>query len=154
MFDLRSIAVDPKTSVEGKWVRMPGTEAEFLIARASNRQAESARAVAQLPLYQEILDTLDNKELKEEVRQAKMKELDDKMMEANVEVMATHILLGWKGVGLDGKELPYSPETAAELLRNPAFYDFYKFVHEQSHASEHFRSEVEAVVTEQVKTSA
>jgi hypothetical protein len=56
------------------------------------------------------------------------------------QAVARHILLGWEGIdGEDGKPLPYSEETALEILNDPALADFYKFVLLAANEAELFR---------------
>ena len=67
--------------------------------------------------------------------QDRLRELKTKLAPADVgerwarEAMAECVLLGWSGIdGDDGQPLPYSAETALELLTDPRKYPFFLFV--------------------------
>ena len=108
--DLRkAFGTNKKKEQEGVWVK--GEEgSEFLIARAGNPAAEK--------LTQELM--------RPHRRRLRAGTLPDEVTkEISYTVLATAVLLGWKGVKVDGKEVPYSPEQAKELFTEmPDFADF------------------------------
>lgn len=56
--------------------------------------------------------------------------------------LARHVLVGWENLFDDkGVEIPYSPETAEKLLRDPELHDLYEFVLVASSRMENFRRE-------------
>ena len=55
--------------------------------------------------------------------------------------MAKHIIKGWKGLRLDGKEIEYSEEKALELMLDPTLNDFKEQVLLESQRIENYREE-------------
>jgi hypothetical protein len=64
------------------------------------------------------------------------KVLDDLTRKA----VAKEVLIGWRGIKLDGKEVKYSPEKAEELLKQ--FEEFQEDVLFAANTRETFRAEV------------
>jgi hypothetical protein len=54
--------------------------------------------------------------------------------------VAKHVLVGWRGIEIDGKAVKYSPEKAEELLKK--FDDFQEDVLTAANTRETFRREV------------
>lgn len=54
--------------------------------------------------------------------------------------VAKHVLIGWRGIEVDGKAVKYSPEKAEELMKQ--FEDFQEDVLTAANSSETFRAEV------------
>jgi len=50
------------------------------------------------------------------------------------------ILLGWKGLQMDGKELKYSTEKAYEILADPTAEEFLALILEYAQDNERFRN--------------
>lgn len=143
MFDIDSLAVDPKKSVEGTWVKFLGLEnTQLKIARHNNRKAENARSARLYQFYQELKDDKDPAVIEQKFRQVQ------------AEVMAEFILLDWKGISKGGKELPYSVDNAIALLSDPKYEDLYQWVFNESTKKEHYELANETAVVEDVKDSA
>ena len=51
------------------------------------------------------------------------------------------ILLGWKGLQMDGKELKYSTGKAYEILADPTAEEFLALILEYAQDNERFRNE-------------
>lgn len=108
--DLRkAFATNKKKEAEGVWVK--GEEgAEFLIARANNPQAEKMTVELMRPHR----------------RRARAGTLPEEIQkDVSYTVLANCVLLGWKSVQIDGKDVPYTPEAAKQLfVEMPDFADF------------------------------
>lgn len=68
-----------------------------------------------------------------------------KEREIMMEVYARTILVGWTGLTDDGKDVPYSPEKAKELLAVP---DFLRVVQDFAQTQENFRRQAVDGATE------
>ncbi len=126
MFEFNDIETDTQKEVDGVW-RPYKDGSELLIARIGNdryrsllrRKVKSNRAV------------LDNED-----------DLADKVGEQVVlEAMSRTILLGWKGIQVNGEDFPYSPENALKLLT--ASREFRDAVRNYADDAEAFRKETE-----------
>ena len=106
--DLKNIRTDVKKEDEGVWYYPYGdANAGFLLGRYGSRRFKAARVAAR-EKYARDLATGDSEEVSEKIA---------------VEVMAEAIVLDWKGVKDDGKELPYSKENAIKVLGDPGLHD-------------------------------
>lgn len=144
--DLDSLAIDPVKAKEGVWVNYMG--AKFRIARLTHPGADLARKEVQAKFYQKLQEAF------EQGKDAPLNEEDSKTYQEELNhVLAEHILTDWEGVERGGKELPYSVETAFEILSDPKFYEFHQFVIEKSLVMDGFRPSEEAIASD-VKTSA
>ncbi len=144
--DLDTLAVDPVKAKEGVWVNYMG--ARFRIARLTHPDADRARKEVQAKFYQKL------QEAYEQGKDTPLTEEDSKVYQDELNhILAEHILTDWEGVERGGKELPYSVETAFEILSDPKFYEFHQFVIEKSLVMDGFRPSEEAIASD-VKTSA
>jgi len=123
--DLRSYKTDLTVSEEGVWVDM-GEGCQLLVARKGN-QKFARKLKALIKPYQRQIDMNTMSD-----------DLANKLL---AEAMAYGILLDWKGLKLDGKEIKYSPEKAQELLNDPELIDFRNAVDQLSDDREQFRTE-------------
>lgn len=127
MFDLfEEFATDAALETGGAWVTR-GT-ARFLIARDGNDNFTDKIAKA----YAE-----NEEALKEESLEGK--ELSNRLMR---EVLADTILLGWENVGYQKKELAYSKEAAADMLKHS---EFRTWVRQESMKRNHYKAKAEEV---------
>lgn len=62
----------------------------------------------------------------------------EKLDEVAIQVFAATILVGWRGLTENGKEIPYSVEKAKELLQ---MKDFFALVKEFADTQENYRRE-------------
>lgn len=62
----------------------------------------------------------------------------EKLDEVAMEIYATAILVGWRGLSDKGEEVPYSTAKAKELL---AHKDFFALIKEFSETQENYRNE-------------
>lgn len=95
----------PSESLEknGVWFDISDTTG-FLVKpfRANNPQVKAAMALHYKPFARQIeMGTLD----------------EDKGLEINIKIFLKACLIDWKGVEIDGKETPYSPEVATEFFK-------------------------------------
>lgn len=126
MFEFSEIETDTQKEIDGVW-RPYKDGSELLIARIGNekyrsllrRKVKSNRAV------------LDNED-----------DLADKVGEAVVlEAISSTILLGWKGINVNGAEYPYTPENALKLLK--ASREFREAVRNYADDAEAYRKKTE-----------
>ncbi len=112
---------------EGVWVRFD--EIRFKIARLGN------------PKYEQIQEAqaAENTALREAgkpVKDWKQNWLD---------ILSQAVLIGWEGLeGDDGAPIAYTPEKARELLADPAYSDFKRFVETEAANRENFIERGEA----------
>ncbi|MFX4220699.1 MAG: hypothetical protein ACMVO3_06715 [Thalassobaculum sp.] len=108
--DLSRFKTDTALEDEGVWTTIDAaSDAEIRIARIGNRR------------YRETMA----KRLKPYRRALRAGTLDDSVTERlTAEVLAETVLLDWRGLTVDGAPLPYSRETARDLLLDPAYRDF------------------------------
>jgi len=96
----KTFATDTTKETDGIWVDIG--DAQFLVARAGNQKY--AKKLSKLfERNQKLLERKD----------AAADKLSEKLM---VEVLAETILLDWKNVQYEGKDLAYSRESAEMLL--------------------------------------
>lgn len=87
--------------------------------------------------FKKYLNTL----LKPYERRIQQKRMDPKLQdELTRKAVAKHVLIGWKGIEVDGKAVKYTPEKAEELMKR--FDDFQEDVLIAAMSSETFRREV------------
>lgn len=144
MLDLNSIAVDPKKVNEGVWVTVFG--AKVKLARHSNQKAELARAAGMLKYYEKLSEMKEGDTIPED--------LQDQVREVNLRAMAEHVILDWKGVGIGGVEVPYTPEACFNIISDSKYADFYQRILHLSTQHDNYSAKVEEKVKKQVKTSA
>mgnify|MGYP001161371313 CR=1 len=98
--DINDLKYNPDLANNGVWVEHDETTS-FLIAKLGNKGFQTAFKKRLQP-YRRAYEngTLSAK----------------KEVEIMVECMADHILLGWKGLLLNGKEIQYSREKCVEIL--------------------------------------
>ena len=95
---------------DGNWVNYKG-DVEFLIARTGNRKYRKS-FTHQFKKNQRLLD-------------ANTDASDAKAEEILIDVMASTILLGWKGkVAIQGVVVEYSVSNAKKLLSIPLFREY------------------------------
>lgn len=123
--DLRKFAVDIEKEVEGVWVDI-GDRTRLKIARANN------------PAYNKLFLKL-SQPYSRMAKNGLMPE--NKARELFAEVTAKTILLDWENLELDNQNIPYSIEKAQEILQNPEFQPFKKFIDEFSQDEANFRQE-------------
>lgn len=133
--ELSKVLPDEKKSNQGVWVKFQKWEdAEFLIANSKTKNYRFFAAGKMRPD-----PTKNEKEYNTE-----------QALNMSIDTMAEKVLLGWKGIQLDGKEFVYSVENAKWLL-NQAM-DLYDFIVEQSNNQENFRKEMETAATANLKS--
>lgn len=121
-----TFATDENLENNGTWFPI-GKDAELLIARSGN------------PNYGKKLTSLF--ERYENVLKHRDAAADAKSEEIMIEVLATTILLGWKGVSFQKQPLEYSLANAKKLL---AVREFRKLVVKLSEDFESFKVKEEA----------
>jgi len=104
----KSYAMDVKASEEGKWIDLDSTTS-LLIRRYGCRS------------FQKYLSGL----LAPHKKATQRGSLDDDLAEQILtQAIAKEILVDWKGLKIDDKEVKYSVEKAVEILSNPVFKEF------------------------------
>lgn len=110
---------------EGIWAKFPGTDAEFLIARAGNS------------VFLAAVDKFERPFRRQRQRGGVSSEVE---IEIQCKSMAEGILLNWKGLkDEDGNVLEYSKELAFAVLRHNS--DVREFVTEIATDQNNFRQE-------------
>lgn len=107
MLDIfKAYAVNLDAEVKGVWRNLPGsTTAKVLIARFGN-DAYSKAVREKFEQHQADLSAGGD-------------EADDLAKKLFLEIQVDTLILGWKGIGENGKELKYSREKAIELFGKP-----------------------------------
>ena len=100
---MRVITQAQRVDTDGVWTRYPGTDAEFLIARAGNSRFLSAVDKYERPFRkQRNRGTISS----------------EREIEIQCRAMADGILMGWKGLKTeDGDDLEYTADNAYSVLR-------------------------------------
>lgn len=108
--DLSRFKTDTAREDEGVWTTIDASsDAQIRLARIGNRRYREAMA----------------RRLKPYRRALRAGTLDESVTERiTAEVLAETVLLDWRGLTADDAPLPYSRETARDLLLNPAYRDF------------------------------
>lgn len=134
MFDLKkNFATDPEAEEKGVWESLNDKGARIKVARAGN--AKFQREYGRIPRY--IRQRLDNGSLPEN-------EAD----EYNARVMAKSIVMDWENLTDDGVVIPYSEETAYQMLKK--YKDFRAYVYELALNQQRF---FEASIQDDTKNS-
>lgn len=123
--DLIELATDPQKETQGTWVAFD-SKTRFYIAASGER-------------YQSRVRELRDPVLKSLPRGEKM---PDAIADGIVtQAMADCILLGWEGLMVNGKELPYSRDAAKAALSDPRLRVFRGWVLDQASQFQNFRLE-------------
>lgn len=106
--DLKNLKTDPTKELEGVWEDF-GEGTQILIARIGNKNYEKRLKELALPYKRQIRTNTISEDVYEDLLN---------------KAVAKTIILDWKNLKEDGKEIKYSPEKAYELISNPAYKDF------------------------------
>ena len=138
MLDLNNLRADPQLSENGVWAEFYG--ARFLIRRYNNPHAEQARTRL----------TMEKWDLLSSGGPNSVKVHED----IEVTVLASEVLRGWEGVGLNGTPVEYSPEAAKEFLADPSLVDLRQFIQNFSFNRGNFKERAESEIADSVKGTA
>lgn len=98
-------------------------------------------AIIVRPMRNENFRKYLNELLKPYERQIQRKKMDQHLQDRLTrKAVAKFVLIGWKGIEIDGKEVKYSPAKAEELMER--FEDFQEDVLTAAMTRETFRAEV------------
>jgi hypothetical protein len=123
--DLIELANDPVKEAEGTWVRYDA-KTEFLIAAAGEKYQRRVRE-----LRDPILKALPRGD-----------KITDEIADGIVtQAIADCVLLGWRGLQINGQELPFSKENALAALREKRLRIFRAWVLDQASTFENFKLE-------------
>lgn len=118
------VEIDPKLAEDG--VEVDLGEGAVIIVRPMRNEAFKKHLNALLKPYE---------------RRIQQKRMDPKLQDdLTRKAVARHVLIGWKGIEIDGKAVKYSPEKAEELMQR--FEDFQEDVLTAAMSSETFRAEI------------
>lgn len=122
--DFRKLFGTDKEAEKGKWVHfLAGIS--FLIARAGGKEFTASSRKHFRP-YRSLLAAKKDLPFEDSIR-------------VTSSIIVDSILLDWRGVVIDGVEVPYSKGKAFELLIE--YRDFRDWIWEQSSAAETFKAE-------------
>lgn len=121
--DLAKIAVDPSKELHGAKVRLDG-ETTIVVARFNNTLFREKQAALMEPLIQ---------------TQGRKGVTTEQAEDILAECMAETILLGWEGLYIAGREIPYSKAVAMKILKDPRFLDFKERVMLEAQRQENYR---------------
>jgi len=129
IMDLNKFAVDTNKEQDGVWFYFDDKEESgVLVARAGNKK------------YNKALERI-MKPYKHAIQRKTIEDgLAKKLM---TEALVEGILLGWKGIELDGKEVPFSKETAFKILMDEKYHDFKETIEGYSQEIAAFQQEAE-----------
>ena len=123
--DLREYKTDPQLEEEGKEIQVDETTT-ITIARFNN------------PAFRRMQERISEPYQKAVGRGKITDETAGKIL---ARCMAKHIIKGWKGLTLDGEDIPYSEEKCLELLLDPTLNDFKEQILLESQRIENYREE-------------
>jgi hypothetical protein len=123
--DLKSLRVNSKKQTDGVWVEHD-METSFLIARMGNPRFKALFAKLMSPHQRKF----DAGKLSQELQTQIM-----------CRAVSETVLLGWKGLAQDGKELKYTKEKAFEILAEDTSEEFLALVIEYAQDNENYRNE-------------
>lgn len=110
--DLKSYKVDPVKVTDGVWEDF-GDGTSILLARMGNSYYEKELKKLATPYKRQIrTNTVSDTVYNDLINKA----------------VSKTVILNWKGLKEDGKEIKYSPEKAYELLSNPIYRDFRELI--------------------------
>ena len=137
--DLNKLKLDSAKDAEGVWVNI-GDGAEIKVARIGTKE------------YNKVVKAVTGPHRTAIERGYMNDEEADKL---SAKIFSQAVLLDWKGIQIDGVEVPYSQEKAAEILGNPDFSEFRGLVSDEAHKMDNFRqNEIETDVGKSEKPSA
>jgi len=122
--DLMELAVDPRKELEGAEVRPWNDDTVLIVARYNNAPFRALQSKLMDPLVQGAGRDGISTEQAEQVLS---------------KCMAKTVLLGWKGLFINGEEILYSPNKCQELLLDGRFIDFKEVVMREAQNLEHYR---------------
>lgn len=123
--DLKQMKVSDSLSQDGVWVDLDETS-KVKLARFGNAKFKS-RLRALMSPYKRMIDNDTMSDVKAD--------------ELLVIALAETVVLDWKGLSLDGKEISYSVGTVMKILSDPAFIDFREMIVSMSRDMELYREE-------------
>lgn len=118
-------SIDKEASTDGVWLDYQ-PDISFRIARDGNPGYKKAINT----LYKVNKTFIDNKTLSDEQSNAMMNK-----------IIATYILVDWKGLKNGDEDFPYSIESAIELLSDERYGELRTWIITQSKQIENYRSE-------------
>ena len=123
--ELNKIKIDLEKQIAGVWVDVDA-DTSLLVARMHNPEFTKVFERAAIPYKQAARKGIVS---------------DSKALEGFNQALAKTVLLGWKGLKLDGEEVSYSHETCYEILSDESLTNFKDLVVEIATNEENFRAE-------------
>ncbi len=124
--DLSKLYVETDPTLEADGVEVTLAEGVSIIVRPMRNEA-----------FRKHLQSL----LKPYERRIQQKRMDAVLQDdLTRKAIAQHVLIGWKGIQVDGKALKYSPAAAEELMKK--YEDFQEDVLTAAMSRETFRAEI------------
>lgn len=123
--DLKDISLDIDKQQNGVWSEIDN-ETSVLVARMHNKEFNKLFAKLSAPHRQRVRRGILNEVTSEKIMN---------------ETLAKTVLLGWKGLMRDGKEVKYSVKEALALFSNDKFITFKELILEIASNEENYRDE-------------
>lgn len=122
--DLNSLKVDTKKQTDGVWFDHDG-ETSFLIARMGNPKFKKLFGKLMAPHSKRFNDGKLSQKIQNELM---------------AKAVSSTILLGWKGLTLDGKPIEFSQEKAFEILSDDTSDEFLALIIQYAEDNENYRN--------------
>jgi len=137
--DLGNYYIDAERSITGTWVEVDADGTALLIGRAAG--------ISYMTHFRSLMtDDYIARERKGEDMQAEQESI-------LTQSLADCVLLGWKGLTIDGEDVKYSKEKAFEILSDPNYTSFRDLVAAHGVNNENFKRKVEEDGLDNVKKS-
>lgn len=133
--DLNDVRIDPQKESEGTWIEIDN-ETSVKVARMFNPNYVSA--LEKVAKARNISVAQRNSLITGEARGGEESKGD---RDALTRIIAETILLDWRGLKINGKEIPYSPDKCFEVLSNPDYLEFRRYILTASDNAENYRAE-------------
>lgn len=130
--DLSKISVD-ENKIDGTWVNI-------------DERTSLKIGIIGGPYHKRVSRDLV-KEHKKVLRTLRLDDHASEVEEIEVKALSKAILLDWKGLTIDGEEVPYSEEKAYEILKNPRYMVFRSLIEDlgadNANFAEEYKKELE-----------
>lgn len=137
-FELKGFRIDTALTRDGAWFAFEPFFANGTIRIATAEEAAVRVCYSGHEAYQSVLSNLLDEE------RDKHNSPGAAQIAALQRAAAQRLVTGWRGITLDGVDVPYSPERCLELMRDQEFPQFDALVTTASRMLTNFRKRQEA----------